>query len=83
MDLDTFLTTLHVHIDDWYKREMSALMERHAGPALQLSDSALLTIAIAAQWTIGVPWHSERGIRSVHAEAWSVIVSKDAQTQSI
>ena len=35
MDLDTFLTTLYVLIDDWYKREMSALMERHAGPALQ------------------------------------------------
>ena len=23
MDLDTFLTTLYVMIDDWYKREMS------------------------------------------------------------
>ena len=62
MDLDTFLTTLYVLIDDWYKREMSALMERHAGPALQLSDSEVLTIAIAAQWTVGVPWQSERGI---------------------
>ena len=33
MDLDTFLTTLYVVIDDWYKREMCARMKRHAGPA--------------------------------------------------
>ena len=62
MDLDTFLTTLYVVIDDWYKREMSVRMKRHAGPALQMSDSELLTIAIAGQWRVGVPWQSERGI---------------------
>ena len=62
MDLDTFFTTLYVVIDDWYTKEMNARMKRHAGPALQLSDSEVLTIAIAAQWRVGVPWQSERGI---------------------
>ncbi len=55
MDLDTFFTTLYVLIDDWYKREMRDRMKRHAGPALKMSDSEVLTIAIAAQWTVGVP----------------------------
>ncbi len=62
MDLDTFLTTLYVVIDDWYKREMRVRMKRHAGPSLQMSDSEVLTVAIAAQWRDGVPWQSERGI---------------------
>ena len=72
MDLDT-LTTLYVMIDDWYKREMSVRMKRHAGPALQMSDSELLTIAIAAQWRVGVPWQSERGIVRYmlqHGQSW-------------
>ncbi len=62
MDLDTFLTTLYVLVDDWYKGEMSARFKRHAGPALQMSDSEVLTVAIAGQWRVGVPWRSERGI---------------------
>ncbi len=62
MDLDTFLTTLYCFVDDWYKREMIVLMKRHAGPALQMSDSEVLTLAIAGQWRVGVPWRSERGM---------------------
>ena len=62
MDLDTFFTTLYVIIDDWHKENMSDLMKRHPGPALQMSDSEVLTVAIAAQWTAGAPWRSERGI---------------------
>ena len=62
MDLDTFFTTLYVVIDDWYKSKMISLMKRHPGPALQMSDSEVLTVAIAAQWRAGVPWQSERGI---------------------
>ncbi len=52
MDLDTFFTTLYVLVEDWYKGEMSARFRRHAGPALQMSDSEVLTVAIAAQWRV-------------------------------
>jgi len=68
MDLDTFFTELYVFVDDWYKAEGAKLMQRRAGPALKMSDSEVLTIAIAAQWRVGVPWQSERGIvRYLHA----------------
>jgi hypothetical protein len=62
MDLDTFMTTLYVLIDDWYKSDISHLMKRHAGPAVQMSDSEVLTVAIAGQWQTGMPWRSERGL---------------------
>ena len=62
MDLDTFLTVLYVLIDDWYTREMEVQMQRHPGAELQMSDSEVLTVAIAAQWRVGGPWQSERGI---------------------
>lgn len=62
MDLDTFLTTLYVYIDDWYEREMKEKMKRSSGPAPKLSDSEVLTLAIVSQWRKGVPWDSERGL---------------------
>jgi hypothetical protein len=62
MDLDTFLTQLYVWIDNWYKTEMAHQMQRHAGPACKMSDSEVLTVAIAGQWRVGVPWQSERGV---------------------
>ena len=82
MDLDTFLTTLYVVIDDWYKREMCVRMKRHVGPALQMSDSEVLTIAIAAQWRVGVPWQSERGIVRYmlrHGHSWFPRMLKRSQ----
>jgi hypothetical protein len=62
MNLDTFLTELYVFVDDWYKAEGAGLMKRHAGAAVQMSDSEVLTLAIAGQWRVGVPWQSERGM---------------------
>jgi hypothetical protein len=62
MELDTFLTTLYVIVDDWYRAEMSEMMKRHGGPALKMSDSEVLTLAVAGQWRAGVPWQSERGM---------------------
>jgi hypothetical protein len=35
MDLDTFLITLHVVIDDWYKIEVVEKLRRHAGSELK------------------------------------------------
>lgn len=62
MDLDTFITTLYVLIDDWYKQGMAERMRRGAGPARQMSDSEVLTVAVAGQWRVGVPWETERGV---------------------
>lgn len=62
MDMDTFMTTLYVLIDDWYSNGMEGQMQRHAGPACKMTDSEVLTVAIAGQWRIGVPWRSERGV---------------------
>lgn len=82
MDLDTFFTILYCFIDDWYKEEMSERMKRHPGPALQMSDSEVLTLAIAAQWRVGVPWQSERGIvRYIlrHGQSWFPRMLKHSQ----
>jgi hypothetical protein len=63
MDLDTFLTTVYVLVDDWYKEQgMEAYLKRHPGAAERMSDSEVLTVALAGQWRVGVPWQSERGV---------------------
>lgn len=61
MDLDTFLTTLYVFVDDWYSAQMAHQMRRRPGQAPRMSDSEVLTVGLAAQWRVGVPWRSERG----------------------
>src|SRR5258706_1843774 len=45
MDLETFLTTLYVYVDDWYKDEVRPHFVKHAGAEAQLSDSEVLTMA--------------------------------------
>ncbi len=62
MDLETFFVELYVMVDDWYKAEGQHLLRRHAGGVLRMSDSEVLTIAIAGQWRMGVPWTSERSL---------------------
>lgn len=47
MDIDTFLTQLYVIVDDWYKGEWAGQMARRSGPAAKMSDSEVLTIALA------------------------------------
>lgn len=73
MDLETFLTLLYVCVDDWYKVEGVHLMQRHAGAAVQMSDSEVLTVALAGRWQVGVPWRSERGVvryMQAHGRQW-------------
>ena len=53
MDLDTFLTTLYVLVDDWYKGERAEQMRRHQGAHERMSDSEVLTVALAGQWQAG------------------------------
>ena len=62
MDLETFMTELYVLVDDWYKEAIAEKMQRHAGGSMHMSDSEVLTIALAGQWRVGVPWASERGV---------------------
>ena len=49
MDLDSFLVSLYVQIDDWWKLNRSLEPPKTARPAL-LTDSEVLTLAILAQW---------------------------------
>jgi hypothetical protein len=52
MDLDSFLISLYVHIDDWWRANRRQEGPRHRGPGRPalLSDSEVLTLAILAQW---------------------------------
>lgn len=62
MDLDTFLTTVYVLVDDWYKATWAKRLARQQGRRARMSDSEVLTVALVGQWRVGVPWQSERGV---------------------
>ena len=50
IDLDSFLVSLYVLVDDWWKASHPPnAPRRHGRPAL-LSESEVLTLAILAQW---------------------------------
>ena len=49
MDLDSFLVSLYVLVDDWWKLHRSSESPKIGRPAL-LSDPEVLTLAILAQW---------------------------------
>ena len=49
MDLDSFLVSLYVLVDDWWKLECSSEPPKTGRPAL-LSNSEVMTLAILAQW---------------------------------
>jgi hypothetical protein len=67
LDLETFLTTLYVMVDDLYQGHVRSQMPNGGGPPPQLADSEVLCLALAAQWRVGVPWNSERGcLRYAH-----------------
>jgi transposase len=60
LDLETFLTTLYVIVDDVYQQHVQPYMPARQGPAPALSDSEVLCLGLAAQWRNGVPWKTER-----------------------
>ncbi len=73
MDLDTFLTTVYVLVDDWYKAEGAAQVQRRKAGEQHMSDSEELTVVLAGQWQVGVPWRSERGrvrYMQAHGHGW-------------
>jgi hypothetical protein len=49
LDLDSFLVSLYVLVDDWWKLEHASEPPRAGRPAL-LSDPEVITLAILAQW---------------------------------
>ncbi len=49
MDLDSFLVSLYVLVDDWWKLNRSLEPPKTGRPAL-LTDSEVITLAILAQW---------------------------------
>jgi Transposase DDE domain len=49
MDLDSFLVSLYVLVDEWWKLACSSEPPKTGRPAL-LSDSEVMTLAILAQW---------------------------------
>ena len=49
MDLDSFLVSLYVLVDDWWKLHRSSESPKIGRPTL-LSDPEVLTLAILAQW---------------------------------
>jgi hypothetical protein len=49
LDLDSFLVSLYVLVDDWWKLKHSSEPPRAGRPAL-LTDPELITLAILAQW---------------------------------
>ncbi len=53
MDLDSFLTSLYVSVDDWWQashHSSSSSTPRRPGRPALLADSEVLTLAILAQW---------------------------------
>jgi len=49
VDLDSFLVSLYVSVDDWWRANHASAPCRPGRPAL-LADSEVLTLAILAQW---------------------------------
>jgi hypothetical protein len=49
MDLDSFLVSLYVLVDDWWKLDRTSRPPKPGRPAL-LSDPEVITLAIVAQW---------------------------------
>ncbi len=50
MDLDSFLISLYVSVDDWWRSNRSSNPPRRPGRPALLADSEVLTLAILAQW---------------------------------
>lgn len=72
MDMDTFFTELYVLVDDWYKT-VESTFDRHWTGRQLMSDSEIITVALAGQWRMGVPWQSERGVVRyllAHGRGW-------------
>ena len=50
LDLDTFLVAVYTIVDDVYQAQVAPQLPRSPGKRPALSDSAVLTLALCAQW---------------------------------
>jgi hypothetical protein len=50
MDLDSFLVSLYVLVDDWWQQSRSSSPPHEPGRPPLLSESEALTLAVLAQW---------------------------------
>jgi hypothetical protein len=50
VDLDSFLVSLYVFVDDWWQTSHSSSTRRRPGRPALLADPEVLTLAILAQW---------------------------------
>lgn len=57
MDLETFLVSLSVVVDDWLSTVRRREIKRRPGRPASLSDGEVLTLAVLSQWP---RWRSER-----------------------
>jgi hypothetical protein len=57
MDLETFLVSLFVLVDDWVSDTRPCEPKSRRGRPPRLSESEVLTLAVLAQWP---RWRSER-----------------------
>jgi hypothetical protein len=79
MDLDSFLVSLYVFVDDWWKLDYSSKLPRRPGRPALLTDSEVLTLAILAQWP---RFRSERDFwRFAHAHLRSYFPNLCSQGQ--
>lgn len=73
MDLDTFITTLYVIVDDWFREKALDEQLKRSGPAPEMTDAEVLSVALAGQWRKGLPWDSERSLvryMQKHGRKW-------------
>lgn len=80
MDVDTFLTELYVLVDEWYKATIGK--HQHVGAPERLSDSEVLTVAIAGQWRVG-QLALGTGYSALDADAWTGLVSEYARAECV
>jgi hypothetical protein len=55
MDLDSFLVSLYVLVDDWWQEHHPPAPRKKSGRPVLLSESEVLTLAILAQWSRFIP----------------------------
>jgi hypothetical protein len=50
MDLDSFLVSLYVLVDDWWQERHPSTTRKKPGRPALLSDPEVITLALLAQW---------------------------------
>jgi hypothetical protein len=67
LDLDTFLITVYVKVDEWYQTDFAPRKPKRPGPRPRYSDSEVLALALLAQYR---PDRSERALLRYAAAHW-------------